>query len=44
MTPLVAILATLAAPASAGPRKFRDPSPSDRSRCDGVWRPIARCP
>ena len=26
------------------PRQFRDPSPSDRSRCDGVWRPIARCP
>ena len=26
------------------PRQFRDPSPSYDSRCDGVWRPIARCP
>ena len=29
---------------SPGPPRFVDPSPSDRSRCDGVWRPIARCP
>ena len=27
-----------------GPPRFVDPSPSDRSRCDGAWRPIARCP
>ena len=33
-----------AAAPSPGPRQFRDPNPSDRSRCDGVWRPIARCP
>jgi|GEM_PF-6789463 len=26
------------------PPQFRDPSPSDRSRCDGVWRPVATCP
>ena len=25
------------------PRRFVDPNPSDRSRCDGVWRPIATC-
>ena len=28
---------------SPGPPRFVDPSPSDMSRCDGVWRPIARC-
>jgi len=28
----------------SSPPQFRDPNPSDRSRCDGVWRPIARCP
>ena len=33
-----------AAAASPGPPQFRDPNPSDRSRCDGVWRPIAACP
>ena len=30
------------APAPGRPR-FVDPSPSDRSRCDGVWQPIATC-
>ena len=30
------------APAPGRPR-FMDPNPSDRSRCDGVWRPIATC-
>ena len=31
-----------AAPAPT-PRRFVDPAPSDDSRCDGVWRPIAAC-
>ena len=31
-----------AAPAPT-PRRFVDPAPSDDSRCDGVWRPIATC-
>ena len=26
-----------------GPPQFRDLAPSDDSRCDGVWRPLAAC-
>ena len=29
--------------ATPGPPRFMDRNPSDDSRCDGVWRPIATC-